>query len=133
MDANVAKDIHSFIIPGELNSETQSRERTPGDRSVEVLEMPNEVRDFCAAKQINDSVKTAIFLARQHFATIGEPVFEVVNDPEYGEHYVGIHIQVEGGPEEVFQQSKAYLDSFLAAIEPQKRIFVNLIYHSMQQ
>ncbi len=95
--------------------------------------MPNEVRDFCAEKQINDSVKTVIFLARQHFVTIGEPVFEVVNDPEYGEHYVGIHVQVEGGSEEVFQQSKAYLDSFLAAIEPQKRIFVNLIYHSMQQ
>jgi hypothetical protein len=133
MDATVAKDIHSFIIPGELSNETQSRARMPGDRSVEVLEMPSEVRNFCAEKQINEAVKTAIFLARQHFATIGEPIFEVVNDPECGEHYVGIHVQVDGRPEEVFQQSKAYLDSFRKSIEPQKRSFVNLIYHSMQQ
>ena len=133
IDADVVKDIHSFIIPGNLGKETQAKVHVPGDRSVEVLEMPNEVRDFCAEKQINDAVKTAIFLAREHFAIIGEPVFEVVNDPEYSEHYVGIHVQVEGRPEEVFQQSKAYLDSFRASIDPQKRIFVNVIYHSMQQ
>jgi hypothetical protein len=133
MDADVVKDIHEFSIPGNLSKATQLPVHMPGDRSVEVLEMPAEVRDFCVEKQIDDAVKTAIFLAREHFATIGEPVFEVVNDPEYGEHYIGIHIQVEGQPEEVFQQSKAYLDSFLASVDPQKRSFVNVIYHSMQQ
>jgi len=132
-DASVVDDSPRFIISGELSNETQSRVRMPGDRSVEVLEMPNEVRDFCAQKQINDAVKTAIFLARKHFATIGEPTFEVVNDPECGEHYVGIHVQAEGRPEEVFQQSKAFLASFRSSIDSRKRSFVNLIYHSMQE
>ncbi len=106
---------------------------TVGDRSVGVLEMPTDAADFCAENQINDAVETALVLAREHFATIGEPVFEVVNDPEYGEHYVGIHVQVEGRPEEIFKQSKAYLDSFLASIDPRKRGLVNLIYHSMKE
>jgi hypothetical protein len=101
-----------------------------GGRTLEFSEMPNEVRDFCAEKQINDAVETAIFLAREHFAMIGEPVFELVDDPDYGEHYVGIHVQVVGRPEEVFEKSRAYLDSFRASIDPQKRGFVNLIYHS---
>jgi hypothetical protein len=94
--------------------------------------LADDVREFCARKQIEDEVHATIRLARVHFAIVGEPVFRVVNDPDCGEYYVGIHVRAEGRPEHVFRQSEAFLDSFLESIDPHKQRFINLIYHSTQ-
>ena len=132
-DAYVVKDAHWLDFRVDLREETKLRVQTTGIGRVDVPEMPKDVRDFCALKHIDDAIKTTISLARKHFAIIGEPTFEVVDDPEYGEYYLGIHIDSEGRTEEVFQQNKAFLASFLASIDSQKRSFVNLIYHSTQE
>jgi hypothetical protein len=92
------------------------------------VDIPPDVREFCALKQVEDEVRTTISLARDHFAMVGEPEFEVVDDPECGEHYVAIHVRVAGEPEEVFRQSEAFLDSFLASVDTKKRRYINLIY-----
>jgi hypothetical protein len=92
-------------------------------------EIPNEVREFCTRKQINDELEQTIALARRHFALAGNLRFQVVDDLDCGEHYVGIHIQAEGQPEDVFQQSEAFLDSFLDQVETAKQKHISLIYH----
>ena len=88
-----------------------------------------EAREFLAQKQIEDEVATTLALAKQHFTIVGEPVFDVVRDPDCGEHYVGIHVRAEGRPEQVFRQSEAFLDAFLDGIEPAKQKYINLVYH----
>jgi hypothetical protein len=87
------------------------------------------VREFLVQKQIEDEVRKTIALAKQHFAIVGEPVLDVVSDPDCGEHYVGIHVRAEGRPEQVFRQSEAFLDSFLDGIEPSKQEYIHLVYH----
>jgi hypothetical protein len=93
----------------------------------------SEVRAFCAQRQIEDEVQATIRLAKRHFTIVGEPIFRVVNDPDCGEHYLGIHVRAEGRPDQVFRQSEAFLDSFLESIDPCKQGFINLIYHPTQE
>ncbi len=91
--------------------------------------LASEVRDFLVHKQIEDEVRTTLSLAEKHFTIVGEPVLDVVNDADCGEHYVGIHVRAEGRPEDVFRQSEAFLDSFLDGIESAKQKYINLVYH----
>jgi hypothetical protein len=91
--------------------------------------LAREVREFLIQKQIEDEVRTTLSLASRHFTIVGEPAFDIVNDPDCGEHYVGIHVRAEGRPEQVFRQSQAFLDSFLDRIEPTKQKYINLVYH----
>ena len=118
-----------------INSRTmpETKDNMCAMRSLESTEIPSEVREFCARKQIHDELKQTVVLAKRHFAMAGEPRYQVVNDPECGEHYVSIHIQAEGQPEEVFQQSEAFLDMFLASIDRSKQNYINLVYHSVQE
>ncbi len=106
---------------------------TVTDRISVLPRMPDDVSDFCAQNEISDAIQTAILLARKHFAAMDVRSFEVVDDPEYGEQYVGIHVDVEGRPEAIFQQSKAYLESFLSSVDSRKRGLVNLVYHSREK
>ena len=97
-----------------------------------ILEMPPAAREYCGRKGIVDEVRAAISLAGQHFAVSGNPVFEVVVDPEHGEDLIAIHVWAKGGPEEVFQQGEAFLDSYLPGLDPAKRQHISLIYHPVQ-
>jgi len=91
--------------------------------------LASEVREFLVQKRIEDEVRTTLSLATKHFTIVGEPVFDVVSDPDCGEDYVGIHVRAEGRPEDVFRQSEAFLDAFLGCVEPAKQKYINLVYH----
>src|SRR6185312_4867503 len=69
----------------------------------QIPEMPPAAREYCSRKGIVDAVRAAISLAGQHFAVSGDPVFEVVADPEHGEDLIAIHVWARGEPEEVFR------------------------------
>jgi hypothetical protein len=137
MATNLAAGGTASQEPADLEAATRCEADTnpsrPADGEVRPsARLTGEVREFCARKQIEDEVHATIRLARDHFAIVGEPVFRVVNDPDCGEHYVGIHVRAEGRPEDVFRQSEAFLDSFVHSIDPHKQGFINLIYHSTQ-
>jgi hypothetical protein len=91
--------------------------------------LAREVHEFLVQRQIEDEVRMTLSLARRHFMIVGEPAFDIVNDPDCGEHYIGIHVRAEGRPEQVFRQNQAFLDSFLDRIEPAKQKYINLVYH----
>ncbi len=114
-------------------SDAQELSRKPLPSRLREVGIPPGVREFCALKQIEDEVRVTISLARDHFRIVGEPDIQLVNDPECGEHYIGIHVQASGQPEEVFGQSEAFLDAFLKSIDFEKRVHINLIYHSTQE
>ena len=104
--------------------------RTPTE-GIDRPEIPIEVRGFCTQNGIDREVEEAIDLARQHFTLAREPRFEVVDDPEHGESYVGIHIWVCGQPDDVFRRRRAYSDSFADAVGREKRRLINIIYHAV--
>ena len=106
-----------------------SPSRSADERLRHQSHLAREVREFLVQKQIEDEVQEAISLAKEHFTIVGEPHFEIVSDPNCGEHYVGIHVRAEGRPEQVFRQSGAFLDSFVDRIEPEKQKSINLVYH----
>jgi hypothetical protein len=106
-----------------------SSSRSADERLLDHAHLAREVREFLVQKQIEDEVRKTISLAKEHFTIVGEPLFDIVSDPECGEHSVGIHVRAEGRPEQVFQQSEAFLDSFVHGIEPAKQRYINLVYH----
>jgi hypothetical protein len=108
----------------------ESSDNATVTRERQTTELPAEVREFCVEKQITDELGRTIVLAQKHFAMAGEPSFEVIHDPECGEHYLCIDIWALGEPEDVFQQGQAFLDSFIASIDRQKRNHLNVVYHS---
>jgi hypothetical protein len=90
-----------------------------------------EVRDFCREQEIEGDVDKAINLAHKHFAIQGKPWFQVVHDPEADEHYLSIHFRALGPAERVFEQSEAFLDVFVTAVDRQKQKCINVVYHSL--
>lgn len=92
-------------------------------------EMPIAVRMFCAQKGIASEVEGAIGLARGHFKIVGRPDFEAVCDPESGEFYLAIHVNVYGEINEIFQQGRVYSRSLRAAVGRDKADLINVIYH----
>jgi hypothetical protein len=111
----------------------RNRARQANDELRPSARLASAVRAFCAEKQIEAEVQATIRLARRHFTIVGEPTFRVVNDPDCGEHYLGIHVRAEGRPEQVFRQSEAFLNSFLKSVDPGKQGYINLIYHPTQE
>jgi hypothetical protein len=106
-----------------------SSSRSADERLHHHSSLAREVREFLVQKQIEDEVRKTVSLAKEHFTIVGEPLFDIMSDPECGEHYVGIHVRAEGRPEQVFRQSEAFLDSFVDGIEPAKQKYINLVYH----
>src|SRR5215813_9690851 len=91
-----------FVVPHRPQIDSHGRvSRSPTD-GVDRPEIPIEVRAFCSRNGIEREIEETIELSRRHFALAGEPSCEVVDDPEHGESYVGVHMWARGGPEVVF-------------------------------
>jgi len=86
---------------------------------------------FCSRNGIEREIEETIDLARRHFALAGKPSFEVVDDPEHGESYVGLHIWAQGSPEDVFRRGRAFSDAFRSSVDREKRLLNNVIYHAV--
>lgn len=93
--------------------------------------LPPEVRAFCDEKHLEKELRTALSLARGHFEMSKEPSFEVVFDPEHGEHYLGVHIWANGEPDDVFQRGRTFSRAFRTTINRHKANFINVIYHAI--
>ncbi len=92
---------------------------------------PHDVAEFCGRLLIQDDVVKTLTLARQHFAVLGEPRYEIIEDPESQECYLAIHVNAAGSPEEVFEQSESFLDAFVANVAPGRQHHISLVYHSV--
>jgi hypothetical protein len=124
----------STIAPTQPSAQpptTASPELSPAEAPTSA-DLPQEVREFCDQKQIENEVEKTIALAGEHFTILGRPWFRVVQDDEADEHYAGIHVHVTGTPDEVFAQGEAFLDAFLRNIDQDKQKYISLIYHSSE-
>jgi hypothetical protein len=129
-EADAAPSLRESPVGAAGAAEADSSARRCDQETIPLpLHPAREVHEFFVQYQIEDEVRTTIALAREHFTVVGEPGFQVVNDPECGEHSVAIHVRAEGRAEEVFRQSGAFLDSFLNRVEPSKQKYINLVYH----
>jgi hypothetical protein len=92
--------------------------------------MPFACTEFCARNGIEREVMLTVDLATHHFSFLGQPSFEIIEDPECNENYLANHVDVSGGPESVFQQSESFIDEFVTSIDRSKRRFISLVYHA---
>jgi len=93
--------------------------------------MPSACREFCARNRIEREVVQTLDLAKKHFSFLGQPSFEVVDDPESRENYLAIHVGVSGEPHQVFLRSETFLDDFVTSIDSSKQPLINLVYHAI--
>jgi hypothetical protein len=129
-EADVLPSVDESSIEATDAAEADGSSSRPADERLRRhSHLAREVREFLVQKQIEDEVRKTISLAKEYFTIVGEPRFDIVRDPECGEHYIAIHVRAEGRPEQVFRQSEAFLDSFVDAIEPAKQKSINLVYH----
>jgi hypothetical protein len=120
-----------FVGPHRPQIDSQGRDSRSSTEEVDHPEIPIEVRVFCSRNGIEREVAETIDLARRHFPLAGEPSLEVVEDPEHGESYVGLHLWARGGPEDVFRRSRAFSDAFRDSVGREKRRLINVIYHAV--
>jgi len=64
--------------------------------TVEEMPLSEEVREFCERHALFDHLAKAIGLARQLFTIVGDPVVVYEQDPDNGEEYLVLEIQVPG-------------------------------------
>jgi hypothetical protein len=64
--------------------------------TVEEIPLSEEVREFCEHHALFGHLAKAMELARQCFTTVGEPVVVFEQDPDNGEEYLVLEIQVPG-------------------------------------
>ncbi len=95
------------------------------------MDAPHDVAEFCGRLLIRDDVVKTVTLARHHFAVLGEPRYEIIENPGSQECYLAIHVNAAGSPEEVFEQSKSLLDAFVANVAPGRQHHISLVYHSV--
>ncbi len=68
--------------------------------TVEETPLPEDVREFCERHALFDHLARAMELARQYFTIVGEPVVVYEQDPDNGEEYLVLEIQVPGSVSE---------------------------------
>ncbi len=124
-------DPSEFVVPHRPPVDSHGQVSRSPTEEVDRPQVPIEVRVFCSRNGIEREIEETIDLARRHFAVVDRPSFEVVEDPEHGESYVGVHIRARGRPEDVFRQGRAFWDSFRDSVGPEKRRWINLIYHAV--
>jgi hypothetical protein len=123
-------DRSEFVVPHRPRIDSHCRLSRSPTEEVDRPEIPIEVRAFCSRNGIDREIEETIELARRHFALVDEPSFEIVDDPEHGESYVGVQIRARGQPEDLFRQGRAFWDSFRDSVSPEKRRWINLISHA---
>jgi hypothetical protein len=124
-------DQSEFLGPHRAQNDSHGQVSRSSTEEVDRPEIPIEARVFCSRNGIEREIEETIDLARKHFALVGEPSFEVVDDPEHGESYVGLHIWARGVPEDVFRRRRVFSDAFRDSIGREKRRLINVIYHAV--
>ena len=119
-----------YVIGIEFGGGSTATKTAPARSDPHTLELPVNVREFCDQKRLAPDVEKTLALAEQHFTVVGGPEFQVIDDPEYGQHYLCIDIQVIGEAEDVFLQGEAFLESFVAFVGRENQEFISLVYHS---
>jgi hypothetical protein len=124
-------DQSEFVGPHRSATDSHLPVSRAATEEIDRPEIPIEVCLFCSENGIEREIEETIDLARRHFTLIGEPSFEVVDDPEHGESYVGVHIRAQGGPEDIFRRRRVFSDAFRDSVGREKRRLINLIYHAV--
>ncbi len=94
------------------------------------IQAPDEVAASGGRLLIKDDVVRTLAMACEHLSVVGDPRFEVVEDPESQERCLAVHVNADGSPKEVFEQSEAFLDAFVANLAPSRQHLISLVYHS---
>ncbi len=68
--------------------------------AVEMPPLTDEVREFCERHALFDHLAKALELAREYFTIVGKPVVVFEQDPDNGEEYLVLEIQIQGSVSE---------------------------------
>jgi hypothetical protein len=88
---------------------TSARTAGPPQSSLAGARLTSDALSFCHREGIASELSLALDLARQCFAIVGNPVVNLVPDPEVdGASYLVIEIQVRGGVKETVSAHKQF-------------------------
>jgi hypothetical protein len=68
--------------------------------AIEELPLSDEVREFCERHALFGHLAKALELAREYFTIVGKPVVVFEQDPDNGEEYLVLEIQIQGSVSE---------------------------------
>jgi len=98
------------------------------DVRVESIES-DEVKGFCEEHDLLQYLISVIDMVREFFPTIQELSLEKEEDPESGEEWIVIDINVRGGIEEVLENYNNYITMFVSVIPCSEREKIILSYN----
>ena len=61
---------------------------------------------------------------------LGDPWYEIIEDSESQVCYLAIHVNADGSPDEVFEQSESFQGAFATNINSGSQRHISLVYHS---
>jgi hypothetical protein len=134
------KDMHDFLnfvdsIPNVIAEGSPDAANSAPNSAVSPDELVNqwmlspEVKDFINENLVKIEIATALQLAERHFSTIGKPWCELIDDPDFGDCYLAIHLIVSEGVETAFLQSESFLSAFVVSVDPIKQRRISVVYH----
>jgi hypothetical protein len=99
-------------------------------RHAREVKPTDDIKEFCEKLVLKDDVAKTLSLARQHFSVLGDPWYEIIKDSESQECYLAIHINADGSPDEIFEQSESFLDAFVTNFNSDHQRHISLVHHS---
>ena len=83
--------------------------------TVLLEELTPEVHAFCERAGIAAYLQLAVQLVREHYPEAREMNAEIVHDPDSGEEWMALNIEVPVGVDEMLARDEPFLDRWIAA------------------
>jgi hypothetical protein len=102
----------------------------PAQADLSGMCLSSDALSFCRRNRIASELSLAVDLVRRYFSIIGDPVVNLVQDPEV-EHakYLVIEVQVRGGVEENVAAHKRFASEASQLLGPKRELI--LLHYSM--
>ncbi len=91
-------------------------------------EIPMQILSFCQEKDILRYLPVALSLIEENFPSVKQVSFEVEQDPEAGEEWLAIRIQLLGQTSEILDLYDKYTDSWVSGAPWPERSLIRLSY-----
>ncbi len=100
------------------------------DQQLTRIELPmsDDVRVFCKHHAITADLEKAVELARDCFSIVGTPAARFEQDPEEGDSYVVLEVQVQGDENECAESHMRYMSTWANSVGWPEVHFIRLVY-----
>ena len=95
---------------------------------IDDIVIPQDVQEFCTSHGLAGDLQTSVTLAREVFAPSSRVVVTLEGDPETGEEYIVVQVDVTMAVDEALRRNRGYTSRWIQAASEKGRENIRFLF-----